>query len=101
MPTVPDLPAYEHPVPPFYTAILASMATSNATPQDAVDRAYELSLQCGVETGVLYSNDFRSLRDGYWVVYTGAFYDRDPAIALAADMVRCGIDGAYAKQVTW
>ena len=100
VPTVPDLPEYDHPVPPFYTVILASMATSNANRQDAVERANELSWQYGLETGVLYSNDFNSLTPGYWVVYTGVFYDRDPAIALAADMVRYGID-AYAKQVTW
>lgn len=99
-PSVPDLPGYDYPEPPFYTVILASMSTSSATPQDAVDRANELSWQYGIETGVLYSNDFGSLTPGYWVVYTGVFYDRDSARALADDMVRYGID-AYAKQVTW
>lgn len=100
VPTVPLPPAYEHPVPPFYTVILASMATSGATPQDAVDRANELSWQYGLETGVLLSDDFSSLKRGYWVVYTGVFYDRTSAIDYANYLKSLGID-CYARHVTW
>ena len=100
VPPVPDRPSYDHPEPPFYTVILGSMSVVSATYEDAWDRAYELERQYGFETSVLFSNDFSSLKPGYWVIYAGVFYDRDPAIAIADEMRMYGID-AYAKQVTW
>ena len=76
------------------------MSVVSATYEDAWDRAYELERQYGFEPSVLFSNDFSSLKPGYWVIYAGVFYDRDPAIAVADEMRMYGID-AYAKQVTW
>jgi hypothetical protein len=100
IPPVPDRPSYDHPEPPFYTVILGSMSVASATYEDAWNRAYELERQYGFEPSVLLSNDFSSLKPGYWVIYVGVFYDRDPAIAIAEEMRVYGID-AYAKQVTW
>jgi hypothetical protein len=99
-PTAPEVPAYEHPTPPFYTVILASLSTSRASAQDAVDRAVDLAWEHGLETAVLLSDNFSSLNPGYWVVYTGVFYDRDPAIDYASYLNAQGID-AYSRQVTW
>lgn len=93
-------PSYEHPVPPFYTVILASMKTTNASYADAWDRAQELAGSTGLETGVLLSDDFSSLNPGYWVAYTGVFYDRTASLDYANYLRTIGIDG-YARQVEW
>lgn len=99
-PPAPDRPPYDHPEPPFYTVILGSMSVASTTYEDAWDRAYELERQYGFDTSVLLSNDFSSLKPGYWVIYAGVFYDREPAIEIADELRMYGID-AYAKQVTW
>lgn len=93
-------PSYPHPTVPFYTVILASMSTTSATYADAWDRAQELAWSSGLETDVLLSNDFSSLKPGYWVVYTGVFYDRAASIDYAAYLESWGIN-AYARHVEW
>lgn len=100
IPPAPARPAYDHPEPPFYTVIFGSMSVASATYEEAWDRAYELERQYGFGTSVLLSNDFSSLKPGYWVIYAGVFYDRAPAIEIAEELRMYGID-AYAKQVTW
>ena len=99
LPAVPSEPSYEYPGPSFYTVILASLQTANASYQDAINRANELAWDYDLDTAVLLSNDFSSMTPGYWVVYTGAWDERNGAIDAADYLRSWGID-AYAKQVT-
>lgn len=100
-------PSYEHPNPPFYTVVTASMGTAESTYEDALARAgeieatYRLGADYGVDSAVLLSDDFSSLTDGYWVVYTGVWYDREYARGWADYLRAAGCEGCYAKQVTW
>ena len=49
----------------------------------------------GADAGVLHSDDFSSLREGYWVVFAGQYADLDAAQAAAKGK---GGD-AYARRV--
>ena len=49
----------------------------------------------GGEVGVLDSDDFRSLRKGYWVVFSGQYDSRSAAETAAEDAG----SGAYARRI--
>ena len=49
----------------------------------------------GSEVGVLHSDDFSSLRKGYWVVFSGQYDSRSGAESAAESAG----GGAYARQV--
>ena len=100
LPAVPSEPSYEYPGPSFYTVVVASMKTANASNQDAINRANELARDHGLVTAVLLSDNFSSMTPGYWVVYTGAWDERTGAIDRATYLRIIGVDGAYAKKVT-
>src|SRR5205814_977840 len=63
---------------PGYSAILASRtseAEARAVQRQASDR--------GLDAGVLFSSNFRSLRRGFWVVFSGTFSSNPLAIRRA------------------
>lgn len=94
----PSDPEYAYPVTPFYTVILSSLQTGSTTYQGALNRAESLAATHGFSTGVLRSDDFSSLTPGYWVVYTGVWYDRLLALDWAEYYRSIGID-SYARQI--
>ena len=49
----------------------------------------------GGEVGVLQSDDFSSLRKGYWVVFSGEYDSRSAAETAAEDAG----GGAYARRI--
>jgi septal ring-binding cell division protein DamX len=70
-----------------WTVVVAS-STSRAAAQKKAKAA-------GADAGVLHSNDFSSLRKGYWVVFAGQYPDQKAAQAAAKGR---GGD-AYARRV--
>ena len=70
-----------------WTVVIAS-STSRAAAQKKAKAA-------GADAGVLHSNDFSSLRKGYWVVFAGQYPDQKAAQAAAKSR---GGD-AYARRV--
>jgi SPOR domain len=77
-----------------YTVILWS-ATSR---KEAENKATALQAAGASSLGILHSNDFSSLRSGYWVVFSGQ-YDSNDEAQSAAQSAQATSPGAYAKQV--
>lgn len=76
-----------------WTAILSSVRDES----DA--RAAKTRLAAsGEPAGVLFSSDFADLEPGYWVVFSGSYDDRGPAIAQATAL-RPQFPGAYARRL--
>lgn len=78
-----------------HTAILASVS----------DEAEARSIQSqatssGLDAGVLYSSDYRSLRPGYWVVFSGAFDSQAGAADRANRAKSLGYSDAYPRFVS-
>lgn len=63
-----------------WTVILASEATRGLA-EAAVERAGQIPNK-GIALGVLHSNDYSSLRPGYWVAFAGQFNDVAEAQAM-------------------
>jgi hypothetical protein len=76
-----------------WTAVLASLRTE-ATARSAKSRV----VAGGDPAGVLFSSDFSNLRPGYWVVFSGRYGSREPAIAQAARLKDL-FPTAYARRV--
>jgi serine/threonine-protein kinase len=77
-----------------YTAILASVSTeaeAKAKQQQATNS--------GIDTGVLYSSDYSSLRPGYWVVFSGDFPSNAEANTRALQAKAAGFSDAYPRYV--
>ena len=99
----PTPPSYYYPADSFYTVILASIKASSASYQDAMNQAAQLAVDYGftdygLVPGVLRSDDFHTLKPGLWVIYIGAWSDKNEAKNVAQDFRNFGID-AYAKLV--
>lgn len=77
-----------------YTAILASLAS------EAEARAEQAQATAsGLDAGVLFSTDFRSLRPGYWVVFSGDFGTISGADERAERAHGLGYSDAYPRFV--
>ncbi len=79
-----------------WTAILASEATRGLA-EVALERARRVPSR-GVALGVLHSNDYSSLRPGYWVAFAGQFNDAAAAQATA-DRYRSEFPSSYPRFV--
>jgi hypothetical protein len=77
-----------------YTVILWSAHSR----KEAQDKATELQAAGQQNLGILHSDDYSSLRAGYWVVFSGQ-YDSNDAAQSAAQAAQSASPGAYAKQV--
>lgn len=77
----PSPPAAPRPAAEGWISILESMPTGRFDRADAIRRARAYAGAITERTRVLLSDDFRSLRPGYWVVWTGPHDDRDQARA--------------------
>lgn len=77
-----------------YTAILGSMSTE----AEARQRQSQASA-AGLDAGVLLSDDFSSLRPGYWVVFSGTFAAAGEAAERVARARELGYSDAYPRFV--
>jgi hypothetical protein len=78
-----------------YTVILASLGTeqeARATQRRASD--------AGLDTGLLNSSDFSSLRPGYWVVFSGTYAGAEAARPRQGRVRSLGFADAYVRFVS-
>jgi hypothetical protein len=78
-----------------YTAILASVAT-----ESQARMIQSQATAAGLDAGVLFSSNFRSLRAGYWVVFSGTFGSQSDATARATRAKGLGYPQAYPRFVS-
>ena len=74
-----------------WTVVVAS-STSRAAAQKKAKAA-------GADAGVLHSNDFSSLRKGYWVVFAGQYSSASQASSHIQEYASKGFSGGYPRQV--
>lgn len=79
-----------------WTVILTSEDTADGATQ-AARRATNAGLP-GV--GLLYSSDFRTLRPGWHVAYSGQFSSKEEAMSRAAQARAAGFSDAYQRYVS-
>jgi hypothetical protein len=79
-----------------WTVVVASEATRGMA-ESAVEKAKRIASR-GLNIGVLHSNDYASLRPGYWVAFAGQFDSVDEA-QQAADRYRSQFPSAYQRFV--
>ena len=77
-----------------WTVVLASESTEDA----ARDKAESFSAEGIPDVGILDSDDFGSLRAGFWVVYSGEF-DTQAAARDAMDAVDSDAPDAYISRI--
>ena len=77
-----------------YTVVLVS-----ATSRNAADAKAEQAIKRGIKAGVLRSDDFSTLRAGYWVVFAGQFDTSEQATRAADRYAEQGFGGGYPRQV--
>jgi hypothetical protein len=77
-----------------YTVVLVS-----ATNRNAADSKAEQAIKRGIKAGVLRSDDFSSLRPGYWVVFAGQFDTSEEATRAADRYAEQGFGGGYPREV--
>jgi hypothetical protein len=78
-----------------YTVILASKISETAARNVQSQAAAN-----GLNTGILYSTDFRSLRPGYWVVFSGVYATQPEAAQAAVQARALGFTDAYSRFVS-
>ena len=78
-----------------WTVVLASETDRNA----AQTKADQASSRFDGPTGVLRSDDYESLRPGYWVAFAGQLDTREQAISATRTMRRTGFADAYPRYV--
>ena len=97
-PTTPALPPGalgDWPGESGYTAILASVASESAARTIQSQAAAN-----GLDAGVLDSSNFRSLRPGYWVVFSGTFTTLSDAARRTGQAKALGYVDAYPRFVS-
>jgi septal ring-binding cell division protein DamX len=99
-PTTPDTPSGGGSVAEWpagrtaYTVVLVS-----ATSRNAADAKAEQAIKRGIQAGVLRSDDFSTLRPGYWVVFAGQYDSSEEATRAADRYAEQGFGGGYPRQV--
>ena len=77
-----------------YTVVLVS-----ATSRNAADAKAEQAIKRGIQAGVLRSDDFSTLRPGFWVVFAGQYDSSEEATRAADRYAEQGFGGGYPRQV--
>ena len=77
-----------------YTVVLVS-----ATSRNAADAKAEQAIKRGIKAGVLRSDDFSTLRPGFWVVFAGQYDSSEEATRAADRYAEQGFGGGYPRQV--
>ncbi len=71
----------------------------SATSRNAADAKAEQAIKRGIDAGVLRSDDFSTLREGYWVVFAGQYDTSEEATRAADRYAEQGFGGGYPRQV--
>jgi septal ring-binding cell division protein DamX len=77
-----------------YTVVLISArkrSQANAKAKEAQSR--------GIDAGVLHSNDYSSLKPGYWVVFAGQYATSSEASSHVDELASKGFAGGYPRQI--
>jgi hypothetical protein len=82
-----------------WTVILASLAVADGQTRQDAEREAARARDRGIQAGVLRSDDFGSLRAGYWVVHAGSFTGEAEARAHADRLRSAGYASAYPRQL--
>lgn len=77
---------------PAWVTIVASEETREMAEEQAALVATE-----GYPTGVLHTDDYPSLKSGFWVAYAGPYPDARAADAAVDALAADGIEGAYVR----
>lgn len=77
---------------PAWVTVVASEGSQSLAEQKA-----SLVAAKGYPTGVLHSDDYKSLKPGLWVAYAGPYPDAGAAKAAVATLAAAGVPGAYAR----
>jgi hypothetical protein len=77
---------------PAWVTIVASEGT-----QALAEEKASLVAAKGYPTGVLHSDDYKSLKAGLWVAYAGPYPDADAATAAVGALAADGFTGAYVR----
>lgn len=78
-----------------YTTILASVAS-----EAEARRVQAAASRSGLDAGVLYSTNYRSLKPGFWVVFSGTSPSKQDADRRAARAKSLGYGDAYPRFVS-
>jgi len=78
-----------------YTTILASVGS-----EAEARRIQETASARGLNAGVLFSTDYRSLRPGFWVVFSGQSASKQDADRRTARAKSLGFAKAYPRRVS-
>ena len=82
-----------------FTVIVSTFPKSSYSEADAEAKASEVR-GTGLEAGVLDSDNYSSLTEGLWVVYSGQFTTEASADSHRSDVTAQGYTGAYVREVT-
>lgn len=80
-----------------WTVIIDSLAVAEGKTRQDADRQAAAIRARGTEADVLFSNDYRSLNRGYWVVYSGRFRTKAEVDAHAAVVRQRGYSTSYPR----
>lgn len=83
-----------------WVAVLVSKSADTCHVRWFVDQRTAARRDGITPVGVLNSDNYTSLREGYWVLYQGPFSSRQQAIAAAVSLRNRGWPGAYPRLVT-
>jgi hypothetical protein len=83
-----------------WVAILVSKSPDTCHVRWFVDQREAVRASGITPVGVLLSDNYTSLRPGYWVLYEGPLGSREQAIAAALSLRNHGWPGAYPRLVT-
>ena len=95
-PAVSRLGAYAGPEPPPHWTVIAGSFETREEAERLGGRLCVAGLQ---DADVLRSDDYGSLRPGYWVAHAGRFPSRAQAAAAADRMRALGFDGTYPREL--
>lgn len=82
-----------------WTVIIDSLAVAEGKTRQDADRQAASVRARGTEADVLFSNDYRSLNRGYWVVYSGRFRTKAEVDAHAAVLRQRGYSASYPRLI--
>jgi hypothetical protein len=86
------------PAGPLGTPAWVTIVASEGSQAVAEQKAGALAAK-GYPTGVLHSDDYKSLKAGLWVAYAGPYADARAAEAAVEQLAGDGVPGAYVRCV--
>jgi hypothetical protein len=82
-----------------WTVILHSFVIADGASRQEAEAEAAAIRAAGFDANVVNSSMYRSLRPGYWVVYSGLFSNQADARRAAAALRAAGFTDAYERQL--